>query len=53
MIYQFTDAVSPSKGNQHHDLVSYPRLRSTVARLAEDLGTPSKRPERSVKGLVA
>ena len=25
MIYQFTDAVSPSKGNQHHDLVSYPR----------------------------
>ena len=25
MIYQFTDAVSHSKGNQHHELVSYPR----------------------------
>ena len=28
MIFQFTDAVSPGKGNQHHDLVSYPRASS-------------------------
>ena len=29
------------------------RGRSTVARLAADLGPPSKRPERTVKGLAA
>ena len=46
MIHQFTDVVSPSKGNQDHDLVSYniglPQLQLMMSTHAQLSGTAER-----------